>query len=950
MIRRPHLRSRRAVTLLGSAVVCAIGVWPQSALAACGTFDPMACFDGAIYNNLIIPLLEWLWAAARGWLILARIIEGVRTWLVTEVLTLAFDAIIAGIQFPFWIAAMLATIVFAVAFALQGLVEGLHWVQVRRAVKYLALAVFLFNIGSPAVAASEQVRLAVGQGLASLAGTSASQTSVTFYADDDSSMDEPHTIYGGESDCPGMAVAREVPAMYLNDYTANYLWATAEDIHCPSYAEGGPRVPVAFARRSMPAEGQPIEEQNEEARKRLMRLAWAGVARLAMGNILAIGATIEQTMQLIYALALQAIWLGVYLSLLFVLFVPMEGIFHQQIASAKNLYFASWRAAFFFGLAMTLLHQAAQRGNGLVVAGMGFGVVALAGWQTVVAAKAGSAALDSFGQTLGFAPQAISGAAKGIGGGVLGGAVTAAALASGMGLPAAIGIGNAAKRSPGNAAFRWAMMRQRTGRQAEREADAEERREASADRAERAELRQDRRLDLDEARDQREQEAHNWQRQDRARGAWYDAGGPPSDAPTVRVSPGGGAATPEPEPTPAARADIDSIVALLRTPASEEASSAGAPASGTATGGTRGASETTAPAAEAPDQSASSTPPPTSSRQPAPANGASAAPATGASAAPAHRAEPAADPARRAADHAPQRDQTPAVAPAAPEPGAGGSGDRDGTANGTSRPDAMRTAAARPQDTPHPAGEPRSQARAEDRAVPPPATATAAATSDPVAPAAGTQARCPHRIMRLAGRHGADHSTARPGTPRVRPHAGQAGSGTKRAAGQPRRMPGMTGAHQAAGHAVVPATSREAAPPSDVVRGTTSVQPGAPVSAGAEQPAARPQPPTASPPQAAPRPARPSAAPRQTAAPGRSASGIVTGAAVLDQARVQRDAAPDTTRSVARTPAPPTAQRPPTGQRVKPWVARAQQRAARRQPTTPDHPSASAPDSASRMT
>ena len=41
-----------------------------------------------------------------------------RTWLVTEVLSLAFDAIIAGIQFPFWLMAMLATIVFAVAFAL----------------------------------------------------------------------------------------------------------------------------------------------------------------------------------------------------------------------------------------------------------------------------------------------------------------------------------------------------------------------------------------------------------------------------------------------------------------------------------------------------------------------------------------------------------------------------------------------------------------------------------------------------------------------------------------------------------------------------------------------------------------------------------------------------------------------------------------------------------------
>jgi uncharacterized membrane protein YciS (DUF1049 family) len=925
-------RSRRAVTLLGITLVCVLGVWPRSALAACGTFDPMACFDGAIYNNLLIPLMEWLWAAARGWLILARIIEGVRTWLVTEVLSLAFDAIIAGIQFPFWIAAMLATVVFAVAFALQGIVEGLHWVQVKRAVTYLALAVFLFNIGSPAVAASEQIRLAVGQGLAGIAGTSASQTSVTFYADDDSSMDEPHTIYGGESDCPGMTVARDEPAMYLNDYTANYAWATAEDIHCPTYAEGSPRVPVAFARRYIPAEGQPIEQQTETDRKRLMGLAWGGVARLLMVNILAIGADIEQTMQLIYALALQALWLGVYLSLLFVLFVPMEGIFHQQINSAKNLYFASWRAAFFFGLAMTLLHQAAQRGNGLVVAGIGGATVALTIWQTVVAGKAGSAALDSFGQTMGAAPQAISGAAKGIGGGLLGGAVTAAAFASGMGLPAAIGIGNAAKRSPGNAMFRWAMMRQRTGRQAERQADAGERREASADRAERAELRQDRRLDLDAARDQREQEAHDWQWQDRARGPWYDAGGLLSDAPTVRVSPGGSAAAPEPEPTPEQQVGIAAIVALLRTPASEEAANPGAPTGGTAAGGARGDSGPTA-VAEAPDQLVSTAQPPTSSRQPTPANGASAAPAHGASAAPTNDAPPPAGPARRTADHAPQRDQAPAAAPAAPEPGTSGSGAREGTANGTSSPDVTRAAAARQQDPSHPAArEPRPQD--EDRAVPPPATATTAATSDPAAPAAGTKTRRPlHWIMTLAGHAHADCPTGAPAKPRVRSHAGRIRSGTNRAAGQPRRVLGIPGAQPAAGHAVAPATSREAAPPSDVVRDTTSVQPGGPGRAGAVRPGAVLQPPTASPPQAAPRPARPSAA------PGRPASGIVTGAAVLDQARAQRDAAPDAIGSAASM-GPSTTQRPTTGQRVKPWTARAQRRDPRRRTSRPDHPAA----------
>lgn len=430
---RRRRRLNRRVNLF--LVLCLSITWallPQRAWAACGPTDPGACMDNALYQGELM-LMAFLWDINQTILLLARNIEALREWLVTDVLGTAFDAVAAGIQFPFWIAAAIAWLLFVIGYFLQAIVDGLSWVNLKRLIKYAGLAMFLFQIGSQAMSVTEQLRVSVGQGFATIAGSSTSSTTkkLDFYATNDSSMDSPHTIYGDNS-CPGMETKRATSGMYLNDYTANYLWADAKDIHCPAKAEGRVDVPVEFGNRYAPPPMQ-IDNEYPSDRQAKMIKAWDGVSRMGWGIILAIGAVVEQIMHLLFALALASTWLGLLVALLFALFVPTEGMFKSQVDGIITTLRVSWLASFWMGLALSVLNLAAQSGNGLIVGGIGILTLALAIWQVKTASQTFMSAMNGMSGLMGNAPSAVGGALKGIAGGPLGIAAGAAGALMGAG-------------------------------------------------------------------------------------------------------------------------------------------------------------------------------------------------------------------------------------------------------------------------------------------------------------------------------------------------------------------------------------------------------------------------------------------------------------------------------------------------------------------------------------
>ncbi len=423
------IRAAGLVVLFGLLYVA---LFPHSA-SACDTFDVGCPVDVGIYS-LIVGVSEGLWAWNRSMLYLARLIEGLRVWLISDVLGTALDATIAGMKFPFWMAVGIAWIVFTVSFLLQAVVR-LDWVDLRKGIRNAILAVILFQVGSQAMAGMEQIRIMVGQGFQSIGATSVGNatTQLGFYVGSASSrgdtIEQPHSIYDGADTCPGVELTRtNTQSMFMNDYLANFLFADAHDIHCPSGA--GPALPDNFV-NTFQIDTNQISNEDADARARRTILARMGLARQAQAVLPTVGAVLEQVMHLVFALALASLWFGLVVSMMFSLFLPTEGMFKAQIDGMLATLKASWLATFWVGIGLSLVAMAAATGNALAVNGISIGMFVVYIFQIRGAVLTLRGAMVSTSATLGQAPSAVGGMMRGFGNLAKDGAIIGAAAATG---------------------------------------------------------------------------------------------------------------------------------------------------------------------------------------------------------------------------------------------------------------------------------------------------------------------------------------------------------------------------------------------------------------------------------------------------------------------------------------------------------------------------------------
>jgi hypothetical protein len=425
------IRAAGLVVLFGLLYVA---LFPHRA-SACDTFDVGCPVDVGIYS-LIVGVSEGLWAWNRSMLYLARLIEGLRVWLISDVLGTALDATIAGMKFPFWMAVGIAWIVFTVSFLLQAIVR-LDWVDLRKGIRNAILAVILFQVGSQAMAGMEQIRIMVGQGFQSIGATSVGNatTQLGFYVGSASSrgdtIEQPHSIYDGADTCPGIDLTRtNTQSMFMNDYLANFLFADAHDIHCPSGA--GPALPDNFV-NTFQIDTNQISNEDADARARRTILARMGLARQAQAVLPTVGAVLEQVMHLVFALALASLWFGLVISMMFSLFLPTEGMFKAQIDGMLATLKASWLATFWVGIGLSLVAMAAATGNALAVNGISIGMFVVYIFQIRGAILTLRGAMVSTSATLGQAPAAVGGLARGFGNLAKDGAIIGGAVATGNG-------------------------------------------------------------------------------------------------------------------------------------------------------------------------------------------------------------------------------------------------------------------------------------------------------------------------------------------------------------------------------------------------------------------------------------------------------------------------------------------------------------------------------------
>jgi hypothetical protein len=156
--------------------------------------------------------------------------------------------------------------------------------------------------------------------------------------------------------------------MHIDDLAAAMLWANAQDIHCPQAAGEGQDIPDAFyldppdgpkyASRDTVGDMQWASDR-QTAVKNMQR----GFNRLALGILPCMLAVAESLIQLLFALALITLWIGLPFALVFIFFEEASGsvaiLFRQGLGVLRT----SWFSSFLLAIVFAALRSSAEQGN-----------------------------------------------------------------------------------------------------------------------------------------------------------------------------------------------------------------------------------------------------------------------------------------------------------------------------------------------------------------------------------------------------------------------------------------------------------------------------------------------------------------------------------------------------------------------------------------------------------
>jgi hypothetical protein len=327
-----RLRSRlRIAALLLLALLLRALLFPSAALAQCGVQDLGACVDDAQYN-FWYGLAAFVWTSIDAPLLQAAfLIDVFRNWLVATAFTSAYQVLTTLIDpliVPF---AVLALIGGFFLFALMPLFGRTRLMNVRHVLSWAILAPLLLTVSGQLIASAEQLRTELGNAIF----TQVSQIAPgAIFGVSASDMASPRALYDGSNVCGNGALARPgggiSGVMHMDDLAAAMLWANAQDIHCPQAEGPGQDLPDAFYLDSPDGPGyasrttvgdMTTTSERQEAIKNMQR----GFNRLMLGVMPCVLAVTESLIQLLFALALITLWVGVPFALIFIFLEESSG-------------------------------------------------------------------------------------------------------------------------------------------------------------------------------------------------------------------------------------------------------------------------------------------------------------------------------------------------------------------------------------------------------------------------------------------------------------------------------------------------------------------------------------------------------------------------------------------------------------------------------------------------
>jgi hypothetical protein len=163
-------------------------------------------------------------------------------------------------------------------------------------------------------------------------------------------MGMPKALYPSNPCGGGMLERRSGNGLRLDDLAAALLWADAEDIHCPD--RGGPSadIPDGFYEAAPGGPGYAVDQDvslMDAGNNRTQAVAsmQRGAIRTFLGILPSSLAVLDTLVQLVFALCLIALWVGLPIGLVFVFFSQtasgVNGLFRRMLGVLQ----VSWSRA-----------------------------------------------------------------------------------------------------------------------------------------------------------------------------------------------------------------------------------------------------------------------------------------------------------------------------------------------------------------------------------------------------------------------------------------------------------------------------------------------------------------------------------------------------------------------------------------------------------------------------
>lgn len=486
--------ARRSRGALAAAVVAAIALLPSPASAQpgvpafCSNPLDLSCPVDRFFYDQMVTLIRPLWIVNRMMLLGSYYLDELRYQLVQNMFLGGYEQLLALATSVFayvMLAALLLALLLVVVAPMFGASSPLS-IPMIMATTVVAPVIFVGLAGI--FGTVEQTRMEVSeqiyQATAASGGVEAFRDSIPSAPDAaaaarDQSMEPPAHLYPAEGDTllctrggavltfPRRSGGAQGPRRSFrpDELAAAYLYADLVDIHCP-YARYDLRTAVGFGDGYDPlvaphkyfdtVAGGPAYLLTRDIgvyswgsgdiarRQEAKASAAAGLTRMLIGTLMSFAALIYYLMQIVFTLAMVALFVAIPVGTLFGVFQKDWGWARDLLRRGGAILKTSWISSFLLGLLITALTATAQERNGTLFIGMGVlqivvGVyllmVSFQSLQSGVAALAGitGSALGAAAGTMGRATRVVTRTAMG----AAGLAVGATAVAAGAGLGAA---------------------------------------------------------------------------------------------------------------------------------------------------------------------------------------------------------------------------------------------------------------------------------------------------------------------------------------------------------------------------------------------------------------------------------------------------------------------------------------------------------------------------------